>query len=119
MKAYTDKLKKIIATTSLALIATTAPMWAQDAQNSQAPQDRSTIQVNEPRVQTTDSSFSTSSSPQMSESDNRMEGAVIEEPAGADNENNWSWIGLLGLLGLFGLKRRHDVHDEHYRPVRA
>lgn len=48
------------------------------------------------------------------------EGIVMNEPAGADNDNrNWGWVGLIGLTGLLGLKRHREVEDTHYRSART
>ncbi len=121
MKAYTDKFKKMIAVSSLALIATAAPVFAQNSPDSGSQpvqESQSTIQVNEPRAQAPESP---SYLPQrdMEIQRDATSGRVINEPAGADNGGrNWTWLGLLGLLGLFGMKRRHEAHDDQYRPVR-
>jgi MYXO-CTERM domain-containing protein len=62
-------------------------------------------------------------SPMMAQTDSASQrntvGTEMRDPAGADDDTNWSWLGLLGLLGLFGLKRRSDVHETEYRASRA
>lgn len=60
-----------------------------------------------------------SSGTEMQQSPSLSDRSMINEPAGASNETNWSWLGLLGLAGLFGLKRHHDVKDESYRAART
>ena len=93
----THKLKCLAAASSFALLASTYPAFSQNTVNNN-PSQPAGAEMRQPTMD---------------------EGAVINEPAGADNARNWSWIGLLGLAGLFGLKRHHDVKDEHYRTARA
>lgn len=92
------KMKCLAVASSLALLASASPAFAQNT------------------VDTTPSE--SAAEPQMRQSF-PSDGAIMDEPAGADNTRNWSWIGLLGLAGLFGLKRHNDVRDENYRTART
>ncbi|WP_314728315.1 WGxxGxxG family protein [Bacillus sp. Marseille-Q3570] len=40
--------------------------------------------------------------------ENRDNGRTNVNATGAENENNWEWLGLLGLAGLLGLRKRNN-----------
>jgi hypothetical protein len=97
MKINTTNLKRMSVIGSLALFTSTGPLFAQQTRTSDSQ-----------------------SSGQQSQS-RSMDGVVMNEPAGADNnqERNWGWIGLLGLAGLFGLKQHHENYSDKSRTVRT
>lgn len=123
MKNYQLQLKRIVGISTLALFVSAAPV---NAQNDAAlePAQPATVQTQE--FQPADPAFSTDvQSRNATDTSAEMQQAVagsgreIYEPAGADNEKGWAWLGLLGLLGLFGMKRRGDVDEGKYRPLRT
>ncbi len=91
------KIKRLAVASSFALLVSAAPAFAQNTIDTDPSRSASEAQLRQ-------------SSP--------SDGAIMNEPSGADNTKNWSWIGLFGLAGLFGLKRHNDVRDENYRTAR-
>jgi MYXO-CTERM domain-containing protein len=120
MKTYASNLKRIIAISSLALAASTTPIWAQDNSANSSSQPSSS-QSSAPHLEDASRTSSAAMDSSMRASQpSATRDTTINEPSGADNNgSSWSWLGLLGLLGLFGLKRRHEAHDETYRTQRA
>ena len=125
MKTYQLQIKRFLSISTLALLVSAGPLYAQDQQQQSSPSAaQQSEQQQTPVLQPSDAALtqdvqSRNSAMDMEQQSMEGSGREMNEPAGADNEKNWSWIGLLGLLGLFGIKRRHDVHDENYRPLRT